>query len=47
MEVLGLKKDEAEQRALESLELVGLTDKKDQHPIRLSGGQQQKLKELL
>jgi len=41
--VLGLKKEEAEQRALELLELVGLTDKKDQHPSRLSGGQQQRV----
>ena len=37
IEVLGMKKEEAEQRALELLELVGLTDKKDQHPSRLSG----------
>ena len=41
--VLGLKKEEAEQRALELLELVGLTDKKDEHPTRLSGGQQQRV----
>ena len=43
IEVLGMKKEEAEQRALELLELVGLTDKKDQHPSRLSGGQQQRV----
>ena len=43
IEVLGMKKDEAEKRALELLELVGLTDKKDQHPSRLSGGQQQRV----
>ncbi len=43
VEVLGLKKEEAEKRALELLELVGLTDKKDQHPSRLSGGQQQRV----
>ena len=43
IEVLGLKKEEAEERALELLELVGLTDKKDQHPSRLSGGQQQRV----
>ena len=43
IEVLGLKKEEAEERALDLLELVGLTDKKDQHPSRLSGGQQQRV----
>ncbi len=43
VEVLGMKKEEAEERALRLLELVGLTDKKDQHPSRLSGGQQQRV----
>ena len=43
IEVLGMKKEEAEQRALDLLELVGLSDKKDEHPSRLSGGQQQRL----
>ena len=43
VEVLGMKKEEAEERALDLLELVGLTDKKDQHPSRLSGGQQQRV----
>ena len=43
IEVLGMNKEEAEQRALELLELVGLTDKKDEHPSRLSGGQQQRV----
>ena len=43
IQVLGLKKEEAEKRALELLELVGLTDKKDEHPTRLSGGQQQRV----
>ena len=38
----GRKKD-AEERALELLELVGLTDKKNEHPSRLSGGQQQRV----
>ena len=42
IEVLGMKKEEAEERALDLLELVGLTDKKDEHPSRLSGGQQQR-----
>ena len=43
IEVLGMNKDEAEQRALDLLELVGLSDKKDEHPSRLSGGQQQRV----
>ena len=43
VEVLGMKKEEAEERALELLELVGLTDKKDQHPSRLSGDNNKEL----
>ena len=43
VQVLGLRKDEAEARAVELLEMVGLEDKKDQHPSRLSGGQQQRV----
>ena len=43
IQVLGLPKKEAEERAIELLELVGLADKKDQHPSRLSGGQQQRV----
>ena len=43
IEVLGMKKEEAEERALDLLELVGLTDKKNEHPSRLSGGQQQRV----
>ena len=43
IEVLGMKKKEAEDRALDLLELVGVTDKKDEHPSRLSGGQQQRV----
>ena len=38
VQVLGLAKDEAEARAAELLDMVGLSDKKDQHPARLSGG---------
>lgn len=41
--VLGLRKDEAEARALELLRMVGMDDKKDEHPSRLSGGQQQRV----
>jgi polar amino acid transport system ATP-binding protein len=41
--VLGLSKQEAESRSVELLDLVGLADKKDQHPSRLSGGQQQRV----
>ena len=43
MQVLGLKKSEARQRAVELLQMVGLADKVDQHPARLSGGQQQRV----
>ena len=43
IEVLGMKKEEAEERALDLLDLVGLSDKKDEHPSRLSGGQQQRI----
>jgi len=41
--VLGLSKDEARERALGLLDMVGLSDKVDQHPVRLSGGQQQRV----
>ncbi|MEU6059717.1 amino acid ABC transporter ATP-binding protein [Streptomyces sp. NPDC047097] len=41
--VLGLDKDEAEQRARELLELVGLSDKTGAKPSQLSGGQQQRV----
>ncbi len=43
VQVLGLRRDEAEARSMELLEMVGLEDKKDQHPSRLSGGQQQRV----
>ncbi|MQY32260.1 Glutamine transport ATP-binding protein GlnQ [Streptomyces sp. RB17] len=43
VQVLGMSKDEAEERARELLELVGLTDKCDAKPTRLSGGQQQRV----
>ena len=43
MELAGVKKSEAEQRARELLELVGLPDKADAYPTQLSGGQQQRI----
>ncbi|NWN83988.1 MAG: ectoine/hydroxyectoine ABC transporter ATP-binding protein EhuA [Halomonas sp.] len=41
--VLGMPKKEAEERALELLDMVGMAHKSDQHPSRLSGGQQQRV----
>ncbi|MDF3297686.1 ectoine/hydroxyectoine ABC transporter ATP-binding protein EhuA [Streptomyces tropicalis] len=41
--VLGLSRDEAEVRARELLDLVGLADKCDARPTQLSGGQQQRV----
>lgn len=41
--VLGLSKDEADERARELLELVGLTEHLDKYPTQLSGGQQQRV----
>jgi polar amino acid transport system ATP-binding protein len=38
-----VNKKEAEQRARELLDLVGLKDKADNHPRQLSGGQQQRV----
>jgi ectoine/hydroxyectoine ABC transporter ATP-binding protein len=43
VQVLGLSKQEARERSEELLEMVGMIDKKDQHPSRLSGGQQQRV----
>jgi polar amino acid transport system ATP-binding protein len=40
---LGMQKSEAESRARELLEMVGLSDKVDAHPSQLSGGQQQRV----
>jgi polar amino acid transport system ATP-binding protein len=41
--VLGLSKEEAEARAGELLDMVGLAAKKDHYPAQLSGGQQQRV----
>ncbi|MFH8368759.1 ectoine/hydroxyectoine ABC transporter ATP-binding protein EhuA [Streptomyces sp. NPDC018031] len=41
--VLGMDKDEAEERARELLDLVGLGSKCNDYPTRLSGGQQQRV----
>jgi polar amino acid transport system ATP-binding protein len=41
--VLGLPRDQAEERARRLLDMYGLADKVDQHPSQLSGGQQQRV----
>ena len=41
--VLGLSREEAEERARSLLEMVGLSDKVDAYPAHLSGGQQQRV----
>jgi polar amino acid transport system ATP-binding protein len=41
--VLGLSKDEAEERARGLLDLVGLSEHLDKYPSQLSGGQQQRV----
>ena len=41
--VLGIPREEAEQRAISMLEKVGLEDKVTAYPIKLSGGQQQRV----
>jgi polar amino acid transport system ATP-binding protein len=41
--VLGLSRAEAEERARDLLDLVGLAEKVDAHPSQLSGGQQQRV----
>lgn len=41
--VLGLTKDEARERALLLLDMVGLSEKIQHYPVQLSGGQQQRV----
>ncbi|WP_405810336.1 ectoine/hydroxyectoine ABC transporter ATP-binding protein EhuA [Streptomyces sp. NBC_01520] len=41
--VLGMDREEAEARAVDLLDLVGLSGKVDAHPSQLSGGQQQRV----
>ena len=41
--MLGMTEAEAEARAAELLDMVGLADKKDHYPSQLSGGQQQRV----
>jgi len=43
IKVLGLSREEAEQRGRQMLEKVGLAHKIDEYPERLSGGQQQRV----
>ena len=43
LELTGMKKQEAEKRALELLDTVGLKDKAFAYPAQLSGGQQQRV----
>lgn len=43
LKIVGYKKEEAEKRALELLEVVGLKDKAKNYPAELSGGQKQRV----
>lgn len=43
LEISGISKKEAKEKALELLETVGLSDKANAYPAQLSGGQQQRV----
>lgn len=43
VQVLGLSKSEARERAQDLLAMVGMIEKQHEHPSRLSGGQQQRV----
>ncbi|MCC8051630.1 MAG: ATP-binding cassette domain-containing protein [Clostridiales bacterium] len=43
MEIAGVRKSEARKKALEYLEIVGLTEKANAYPAQLSGGQKQRV----
>ena len=43
MEIAGVKKADAKKRAMELLEIVGLTEKAKSYPAQLSGGQKQRV----
>lgn len=43
LELMGMKKADAEKKAYELLEIVGLPDKANAYPAQLSGGQQQRI----
>ncbi|WP_318652560.1 MULTISPECIES: ectoine/hydroxyectoine ABC transporter ATP-binding protein EhuA [unclassified Pseudomonas] len=43
VQVLGMRREEARERAVELLEMVGLGNKLDHYPSQLSGGQQQRV----
>ncbi len=43
LEIAGMKRSEARKKAMEYLEIVGLTEKAKAYPVQLSGGQKQRV----
>lgn len=43
LEITGMKKEDAQRRALELLDMVGLSEKANAYPAKLSGGQKQRV----